>query len=212
MITIFVKATDPHRLRDLLRSLVNNAESRDNYRIVIGGETTRHGEWVQVASEFSGRAEIVVVAEGGVIELEATMVWILDDDVFVLGYQWDKRILHYADAFDDGIVVMCPSGVKPYAASGVEVSSMQAERHPIVSAEWTSLVGLQDVDRICQELALTHGVDRRIDMRLLDVQWRGQPTPITTPATPTSEIKAKAQGIRTHIGDYRSALLNGGSK
>lgn len=198
MITIFIKATNTNNLRDLIRSMINNAENRENYQIYVGGDPAQDDKWLETISEFKERADIFLMKEGGAPEeISTELFWTITDEFFVLGHQWDKRINFYKDNFPDEIVVMLPSGYKPYGAkSEIEIATI-AEKNPIVSAKWAELVGLNDVEMICRILFIKHTIDRRIDMRLLDLQPRGAVSYL--PAYDAREIEKKADIIADYV-------------
>lgn len=196
MITVFIRATNKHNLRDAVRSLINNAQSRNNYRIVIKG----NGDWTEVISEFRESSDISVTIDGNAVPYEDDVIWYLSDDVFVLGYQWDKRILFYKDNYPDGIIVMFPSGYRPYGSKSENQVASLAERHPVLSRGWIDLVGMEDAEMICRTLFLKHGIDRRVDIRAVDIHERGAQKP--NPEYSISEVEKKA----TIISDFISGI------
>lgn len=205
MITILVKASNQNNLRDLLRSLINNAESRDNYHIFVTGDPDKDKEWIETISEFTERADIVLLKSINQLgERETDLIWILKDEVFVLGHQWDKRLEFYKNKFQDGIVVMFPTGYKPYGAKAEAEIEVIAERHPVLSAKWVELIGLDHAEMICRMLFIKHGIDRRIDLRLLDLQTRAGLSP--NPPYDARVIEKKASIIADYIKDFTPSV------
>lgn len=196
MITVLIKATDPYKLNDLIRSLINNAESRDNFRIVVGGDSS----YSAIVDDFRDRADIELLSEGDTLFSGSKLLWILNDEVFILGRVWDKRLLYYANNFPDGIVTMFPSGYKSYNSSNEFQIATMAEKNPVVSTKWFALAGGEDVEMVSRELFLTYGIDRRIDVRLVDVIERGA----IAPRTPydLDKVKEKAKAIAEYIKNF----------
>lgn len=196
MITIFIKATNSHNLNDTIRSLVGNSEKKDVFRIFVGGDKSFSG----VVDSFKAAVEIKLLEENETVEYDSKLVWLLSDEVLVMGYQWDKRLLHYADKFPDDIIVMFPSGNKGYGArSETEIAAM-SEKNPVVSAKWAELVGLQDAEMICRKLFLKYDIDRRIDARCVGVLERGAPGVRDT--YDAREVGRKADIIADYIKNF----------
>ena len=77
----------------------------------------------------------------------------------------------------------------------------QAEKYPVVSREWVGLAGVKDVSAVCRFLALQHHIDRRIDLRLVNILER-KPAPLGVPSDVLS-AQRKAAAIAQYIGDFR---------
>lgn len=193
MITVIIEANNTNNLNDLLRSLINNAQSRDNYNIVVKGKEYCRN----VVDSYITSADILLSNTPGHSIPIPDLVWNIHDDYFVLGQQWDKRLNYYKDKFEDGIVVMMPSGYKPYNIMGEQEIASLAERNPVVSGKWLELVGLCDVEMICRSLSLRHNIDRRVDIRLADITARGKIPEI--PTCRTNDIDYKADIIADYI-------------
>lgn len=205
MITVLAKASNQNNLRDLLRSLINNAESKDNYHIFVSGDPAKDSEWLETISEFAEKSDIVLLKTAEQIqERETDLLWILTDEVFILGFQWDKRLEFYKNKFPDGIVVMMPTGYKPYGAKAETEIAQIAERHPVLSAKWVELVGIEHAEMICRMLFIKHGIDRRVDIRLLDLQTRAGLSP--NPPYDERDIEKKANIIATYIKDFTPSV------
>lgn len=200
MITILAYASNQNALRDLIRSLIGNAEKKDSFQIFVGGDTSKDELWLETMSEFKDQASLFLMSEGQSKEIDTQLCWVLSDEVFILGSHWDKRINYYKEKYPDDIIVMFPTGYKPYGVkSEAEIAAM-AERHPVLSAKWVELVGLQDAEMICRQLFLKHGIDRRIDIRLIDIQERGAPSP--RPGYDPREVARKADIIADYINNF----------
>lgn len=202
MITVIIKATDKNNLRDLIRSLIGNAASRENYRIYVGGEEAeRDGAWLDVMSEFKDSADMFLMTEDKHPNIsDARLLWMLSDDVFVLGRQWDKGLLFYADKYPDAILALLPSGYKAYGTKSEEEIAVVAERNPVVSSKWAQLVGVENVEMICRSLFMKHGIDRRVDIRRLNLMQRGAFT--SQPLHDSIEVEKKAQVIADYINGF----------
>jgi len=200
MITIFAYASNQNGLRDLLRSLIGNAEKKDSFQILVGGYPDNDALWLETMAEYKDVANLSLMTAGQGKEIDTRLCWVLSDEVFILGTQWDKRINYYRDKYPDDIIVMFPTGYKPYGVKSESEIAMMAERHPVLSAKWVELVGLQDAEMICRQLFLKHGIDRRIDIRLIDIQERGAPSP--RPAYDPKEVIRKADIIAEYINNF----------
>lgn len=203
MITIFAKATNQSSLRDLLRSLINNADNRKNYQIFVGGDPKQDDKREEILSEFREQADVFLMKEGEDPKaIETELFWCLSDEVFVLGHHWDKRILFHKDKYPDDIIVMFPSGIRSYAKKSESEIALAAERNPVVSAQWVELAGLHDVEMVCRSLALNHGIDRRVDISPVKVQFRGKQS--LPPEYNQTEVEKKSQAVSQFILNARS--------
>lgn len=199
MITVFVKATDTYKLNDLLRSLIGNAEKKENFRIIVGGDEI----YQKVIDDYKNKSDISLMKEGDLPkEILTKMVWMISDDVIVLGRQWDKRILFYANKYPDEIIVMFPSGYKHYHDKSEEQVAFMAERNPVVSGKWIELAGMYDVEMICRDLFVKYNIDRRIDIRLVDVTERGMMP--ARKSYDSVDVSTKANAIADYINAQKN--------
>lgn len=195
MITVIAKATDKNAINDLLRSLINNAEDKNSFEILVDGGA----EYAEVVDRYQGEA--LVEFNQPTKSYYSTLIWTLTDSVFVLGQQWDKRIRFYQKKFPDGIVAMLPSGYRNYREKSEEEVLVMAERNPVVSDKWVELAGTDDVEMVCRSLFLRHNIDRRIDIRLVDLQYRGA-VPVNEIPDMTS-VDARADAIANYINSKK---------
>lgn len=199
MITIVVKATHNDALNDLVRSLISNSEDKNSFCIVVIGEEN----FQDVVEKYTDSISIKRLLEVP-ITFSTDLVWSITDEVFVMGYQWDKRLGYYKDKFPDGMIAMLPSGYKAYKERSEWDIIQLAERNPVISGKWANLVGIDDVEMICRYLVLNFDIDRRIDVRLVDLIQRGKISPYVLGNT----IEQKAEKIVDYINSFtRSSTL-----
>ncbi len=97
---------------------------------------------------------------------------------------------------------MFPSGYKSYGTKSEQEIAVVAERFPVLSAQWIEIAGMQHAEMICRSLLLKHAIDRRVDIRLVDIQARGALSP--QPEYDSMQVEKKADAIAEFILNDRS--------
>lgn len=194
MITIITRASSDYNLNDLLRSLINNAEDKNNFQIIVDEK------YKAIADTYKDIANIVYLENHETIELNTEIVWSISDEYIVMGHQWDKRINFYKEKFEDGVFVMLPSGYKSYNMISVNQTEEMAERNPIMSSKWVELAGIDNVEITCRDLFFKYGIDRRIDLRLVDLLARGRISSLEP--YDTKEVEINADKIAEYIKTF----------
>lgn len=201
MISILLGCRGSRHIADLLRSLSNNASSRDSYEVCIKLDDddpelvsiqnilASFGEQMTIKSIVSPRGsgysdlhksymDLLFIAEP-----LAKVYWVLSDDVLILGASWDKYIHYYADNNKmDDLFVIIPSTMIDYSNISSEKALDLMDNYPIWSRKWVQKVGFGFTfstdgwtNLILRELFVDKRIDKRIHVRHINLVRKNQP-------------------------------------
>ncbi len=163
MITIMLgcraEGNSNSNLHDFLLALAANAESKDNYEVLIkfDEDDTYLESLYQIIVKFANCINIktIVTPRGqGYSDLHkayldlllisnsnSKLYWVLSDDAMVIGYCWDRKLLQVAEEHENQTFVITPCNKPFYSDMSSEEALNIMDNYPVWSAAWIATCG-----------------------------------------------------------------------